>query len=178
MESKLLFDILVEGNPNSLGRALEVFNMVMTDVLSADEVYDLYQLEHRIVSMRVSNIIKRVWRLDMSKIIPLVDRFISDSKTLMNPTFRWTLAQMYREMYDALSKEQCDLLLNEIKRNLIISEDWITLTQSLETLLFAKEQCIEVGDLTPYIKNLVKDKRKSVKSKVLKVQEAFGLTNI
>ena len=51
-------------------------------------MYDLYAEEHPIVSMGVSNLMKRLWREDGKLIIPYIGNFIEDANRLKNPTFR------------------------------------------------------------------------------------------
>jgi hypothetical protein len=90
MNQNELFNILQEGKPNSLGKTLEIYNKIINNQLDVMEVYHLYKIEDRIVSMRVSNILKRLWREDLNYILPIIDQFIVDAKELLNPTFRWT----------------------------------------------------------------------------------------
>lgn len=165
LTSKEIFLILKEGNQNSLGRLLEIYQLVLDQKLTTIQVYDLYQFEDAIVSMRVSNIIKRLWRLDSMYVLPLIPLFLKDEKNLVNPTFRWTLAQIFKDMYRDLSNEQKSKLIDAIARNLSVGNDWIMLVQSMDALLIA----IQKGHPTPVINKevtkLAKDSRKVVKSK-------------
>lgn len=173
MERDKLFHLLSEGNPNSLGNALEVYEMVLSGSLAVGDLYALYEDEHKVVSMRVSNILKRLWRHDAQIVLPLVHRFRADAAGYTNPTFRWTLAQIFREMYDVLTAEEQEALLVEVKNNLELTTDWIAITQSLETLLYAQKKGYEIRDIKPSLDKLGDDKRKAVLSKVKKVQEAL-----
>ena len=93
--------------------------------------YDLYPEEHPVVSMRVSNLMKWLWREDGELIIPYIDNFIEDANRLKNPMSRWTIAQLFTECYHLLSDAQKQLLLVKIKGNLMLGNDWIMLAQSM-----------------------------------------------
>ena len=60
MNEKELYKILLEGKSNTLGRLLEIYDKVLSSQLTVMDVYNLYKMENRIVSMRVSNILKRL----------------------------------------------------------------------------------------------------------------------
>ena len=116
MNEKELFKILLEGKSNTLGRVLEIYDKILSSQLTVMDVYNLYKMENRIVSMRVSNILKRLWRTDSNYILPIVDQFIKDSKEYKNPTFRWTIAQLFKELFPVLNLDQRIQLLFEIQR--------------------------------------------------------------
>ena len=59
-----LFDRFLEGKKNSLGQVPSIFKEILDHQITIDDVYDLYAEEHPIVSMRVSNLMKRLWRED------------------------------------------------------------------------------------------------------------------
>ena len=164
-----IFLILSEGNPNSLGRLLEVFVFVKSHLFTIEGLIDLYEKEDRYVSMRISNILKRLWREDSKHIIPHVSRLIDLAKLLKNPTFRWTLAQIYDELIDELSFNQQRQLLFEIQRNLELNNDWIMLTQSLKALQKAIKNGNRVIIANPTIESLKNHSSKVVKTNALKL---------
>jgi hypothetical protein len=129
-----VFIILAEGNPNSLGRLLEVLEFIKTKDFTIEGLLDLYEKEDRYVSMRISNILKRLWREDSKVVITHIDRMINQANSLKNPTFRWTLAQMFDELFLELTAKQKTQLINEIQRNLDLGDDWIMLSQSMKAL--------------------------------------------
>ena len=61
---------------------------ILNHQIKVDDVYDLYAEEHPIVSMGVSNLMKRLWREDGKLIIPYIGNFIEDANRLRNSTFR------------------------------------------------------------------------------------------
>ena len=170
MNEKELFKILLEGKSNTLGRVLEIYDKILSSQLTVMDVYNLYKMENRIVSMRVSNILKRLWRTESSYILPLVDQFIKDAKEYKNPTFRWTIAQMFKELFPVLNIDQRIQLLFEIQRNFQLSDDWIMLSQSIDALIFAKNKKFEISHMTTILDNLARDERKIIKEKLKKLK--------
>jgi len=170
MNEKELFKILLEGKSNTLGRLLEIYDKVLSSQLTVMDVYNLYKMENRIVSMRVSNILKRLWRTDSSYILPIVDQFIKDAKEYINPTFRWTIAQLFKELFHVLNLDQRIQLLFEIQRNFQLSDDWIMLSQSIDALIFAKNKKFEIGHMTTILDNLASDERKIIQKRLKKLK--------
>ena len=170
MNDKELFKILLEGKSNTLGRVLEIYDKILSSQLTVMDVYNLYKMENRIVSMRVSNILKRLWRTDSNYILPIVDQFIKDSKEYKNPTFRWTIAQLFKELFPVLNLDQRIQLLFEIQRNFQLSDDWIMLSQSIDALIFAKDKKFEISHMTTILDNLARDERKIIKEKLKKLK--------
>ena len=170
MNEKELFKILLEGKSNTLGRVLEIYDKILSSQLTVMDVYNLYKMENRIVSMRVSNILKRLWRTESSYILPIVDQFIKDAKEYKNPTFRWTIAQMFKELFPVLNIDQRIQLLFEIQRNFQLSDDWIMLSQSIDALIFAKNKKFAISHMTTILDNLARDERKIIKEKLKKLK--------
>jgi len=177
MNEKELFKILLEGKSNTLGRVLEIYDKIISSQLTVMDVYNLYKIENQIVSMRVSNILKRLWRTDSSYILPIVDQFIKDAKNYKNPTFRWTIAQMFKELFPFLNLDQRIQLLFEIQRNFQLSDDWIMLSQSIDALIFAKNKKFEISHMTMILDNLARDERKIIKEKLKKLKLSVGVSN-
>ena len=170
MNDKELFKILLEGKSNTLGRVLEIYDKILSSQLTVMDVYNLYKMENRIVSMRVSNILKRLWRTDSNYILPIIDQFIKDSKEYKNPTFRWTIAQLFKELFPVLNLDQRIQLLFEIQRNFQLSDDWIMLSQSIDALIFAKNKKFAISHMTTILDNLARDERKIIKEKLKKLK--------
>ena len=166
--SSELFSILLEGKPNSLGRLIEVYDWVISGKISVIEIYNLYQFENISVSMRVSNILKRLWRVDPAYILPLIDLFIQDAKKLENPTFRWTIAQIVTELNALLDTKQLKEMSMIVFDNLTISQDWILLAQSLKSCQIIIKKHIGTPDIS-IINGLTKDPRNAVSSQAKKV---------
>jgi hypothetical protein len=159
-----IFQILSEGNPNSLGRLLEVLQSIKDREFSIQALITLYQKEDRYVSMRISNLLKRLWREDPKHILPYIDQLIAYATTLKNPTFRWTLAQIYDELNEHLSINQKQTLIKETKRNLQWGEDWIMLVQSMKALKKATTSGVDIQDCQTALLNLQKSPSKVVRA--------------
>jgi hypothetical protein len=172
MNDKELFAFLQEGNPNSLGNIPEVFDAILKGKISVPMLYTLYQEEDSIVSMRISNLMKRLWRHDSTMILPLVDSFLRDATHLTNPTFRWTLAQIVDEMFLILTEDQRFKLGHEVFRNLSISSDWICLSQSLKACQKLMKKQVGSPD-KEVVRQLTLDFRKAVATQAKKVMELY-----
>ena len=175
MNQNELFNMLQEGKPNTLGRTIEIYNKIISNQINTMDVYNLYKKEDRIVSMRVSNIVKRLWREDVNYILPIIDQFIVDAKEFLNPTFRWTLAQLFKELFKKLNSDQKNKLLLEIQRNFQLSDDWIMLTQSIDALVYARSKKMEIINISKIIDKLEQDNRRIIEKKVKKLKELFEI---
>ena len=164
-----VFTVLSEGNPNSLGRLLEVLEWIKAKEFTIEGLLDLYEKEDRYVSMRVSNILKRLWREDSQTILPHIDRMIDQAKSIKNPTFRWTLAQMYDELFLELTAKQKDQIIKEIQKNLELGEDWIMLSQSMKALQKAIKQKAILKISIQTLSRLKDHQSKVVKSQTIKL---------
>jgi hypothetical protein len=164
-----VFTVLSEGNPNSLGRLLEVLEWIKANEFTIEGLLDLYEKEDRYVSMRISNILKRLWREDSIIILTHIDRMINQAQSLKNPTFRWTLAQIYDELFLELSAKQKDQLLIEIQKNLELGDDWIMLTQSMKALQKAIKQKAILNISIQTLSRLKDHQSKVVKSQTIKL---------
>jgi hypothetical protein len=166
-----IFQLLSEGSPNSLGKVLEVLDYIKSNEFTLEGLLDLYEKEDRFVSMRISNILKRLWREDASNILPYVNRLIDQAKSLKNPTFRWTLAQIYDELSSQLSLQQQEHLLQEIQRNLELGDDWIMLSQSLKALQKALKHHVLVMIPNQTLTTLTHHSSKVVRAQTLKITD-------
>jgi hypothetical protein len=164
-----VFTVLSEGNPNSLGRLLEVLEWIKANEFTIEGLFDLYEKEDRYVSMRISNILKRLWREDSIIILTHIDRMINQAKSLKNPTFRWTLAQIYDELFLELSAKQKDQIIKEIQKNLELGEDWIMLSQSMKALQKAIKQKAFLNISIQTLSRLKDHQSKVVKSQAIKL---------
>jgi hypothetical protein len=164
-----VFTVLSEGSPNSLGRLIEVLEWIKANEFTMDGLLDLYEKEDRYVSMRVSNMLKRLWREDNQTILIHINRIINQAKLLKNPTFRWTLAQIYDELFLDLSAKQKDQLLIEIQKNLELGDDWIMLSQSMKALQKAIKQKAFLNISIQTLSRLKDHQSKVVKSQAIKL---------
>ena len=162
--------MLTGGHPNSLGRTEEVVDLVLADPRRIEDLLDCYGSEDEVVRLRVSSALKRVSRRDPDLFAPWLDRYLDEVADLDQPSARWTLSQVSREIEDRMSAEQrvrAELLM---KRNLDESDDWIVLSQTAETLgrWAAADEELRTW-LRPHLEDLVCDPRKSVAGKAQRV---------
>jgi|688.fasta_scaffold275567_2 hypothetical protein len=164
-----VFKVLSEGNPNSLGRLLEVLEWIKAKEFTIEGLLDLYEKEDRYVSMRVSNILKRLWREDAQIILTHIDRMINQAQSLKNPTFRWTLAQMYDELFLELTAKQRTQFIIEIQNNLNLGDDWIMLSQSMKALQKALNYGFNIKSIKSRLLALKNHKSKVVRTHAAKL---------
>jgi hypothetical protein len=151
------------GHPNSLGRAVEVVDIVLADNMRLEELYACYFDDDEVVRLRVSNAFKRIWREDKMLVVPYVDRFISEISAIEQASTQWTMAQLFDELRDYLTAEQTQNAINILKRNLTAWEDWIVLNNTMQALTqWAKKDADLRAWLMPILQERAEDSRKSV----------------
>lgn len=155
--------MLTGGHPNSLGRTIEVVDLILADQSKLDELYQCYFSDDELVRMRVSNAFKRIWRENPEWIVPYIDRFISTVSQIDQDSARWTTATLFLELQKHLSDEQHEKALEILKVYLVKHNDWIVLNNTIETLAtWAKKDDDLKTWLRPQLERLAKDSRNSV----------------
>ena len=162
-------DMLKGGHPNSLGRTIEVVEMVLKTPERFAELFDCYQSGDEVVRLRVSNAMKRVETERHDLLLPYLDRFISEVGQLDQASAQWTLAQLFQRYGDDLSPKQRNSALELMKRNIAEHSDWIVLTATIETLSSwaTLDDALKQWFL-PHLKRLSGDTRKSVAKRAAK----------
>lgn len=161
--------MLTGGHPNSLGRTVEVVELVLAKPSRLDELYACYQSDNETVRMRVSNAMKRIEKERQDLIVPYVDRFLSEIAALNQPSAQWTLAQLFLRLAPVITPEQLKTAKRVLKRNLAKHEDWIVLTMTTETLVtWAKTDAALKRWLKRHLTRLAVDTRKAVAKKAQK----------
>jgi len=126
--------MLTGGHPNSLGRTVEVVDVVLADRSRLDDLYRCYFSADEVVRLRVSSAMKRVtierpdWTMDY------VDGLQSEVAAIDQPSTQWTLALIFDLVVDHLSPEQHDRALHIMKGNLAQHSDWIVLNNTMKVL--------------------------------------------
>ena len=162
------------GHPNSLGRTVEVVEIILSNKEKMSELFECYLSEDETVRLRVSNAFKRIFRQNRNWFIEYIDRFQQLIPTLKQPSAEWTLAQLHLEMADLLSEEQVKTAIEITKQQLIESDDWIVIIQSMNFL----QHMVKKDDLLKkwFIDQLTliaKDKRKSVSKRANTILQSF-----
>ena len=155
--------ILSGGHPNSLGRTIEVVEIVLNNKEKLSELFACYLSDDETVRLRVSNAFKRIFRENRDWFVDYIDEFQHLIPTLKQPSAEWTLAQLHLEMIDLLSKEQVDVAIKISQQQLNDRGDWIVIIQSMNFLQHIAKNDDEIKEwLLDKLQEIAKDKRKSV----------------
>lgn len=176
MPSNASFETMLSGgHPNSLGRTIEVVELILADRDKLDNLYQCYFSADEVVRLRVSSAMKRVAREHPDWLVPYLDRFLTKISTIDQASTQWTLAQLFLELDDRLSEAQRLQAIEILKRNLAASNDWIVLNNTMEALAtWAKDDEALEAWLTPHLERLATDSRKSVAAKAAKSLRALS----
>lgn len=155
--------MLAGGHHNSLGRTIEVVDLIFADSGRLEELYGCYFDDDEVVRLRTSNAFKRVWREKPLWVVPYIDRFIEQVAQIEQASANWTVAQLCLELDSHLTNEQraqaTPILLNYLEN----STDWIVLNSSMQTLThWAKDDNNLKKSLLLHLTRLAGDTRKSV----------------
>ena len=118
-------NMLRGGHRNSLGRTLEVVDIVLHDKQALVDLFACYRSNDSTVRLRVSNAFKRIFRRHPRWFTEYVDAFQALIPTLHQPSAAWTLAQLHTQFCDALTVEQKNAAVEISKKQLEHSNDWI-----------------------------------------------------
>lgn len=157
------------GHPNSLGNTIEVVDEVFGNHALFDELFNCYFSDDEVVRLRTSNAMKRVCKEYKSLLIPYLDRFLSEIAQINQASTQWTLAQLFLMLEKELSPEQKEKAQKLLQSNLEHHTDWIVLNTTMDTLFKWSKKDLNLKKwLTPHLKRLAKDSRKSVAKKAVK----------
>ena len=170
------FEIMLSGgHANSLGRTLEVVDIVLNHTDTLDHLFECYSSSDATVRLRVSNAFKRIFRLNPNWFPGYVDKFQSLIPTLQQPSAEWTLAQLHTEFSDLLTEEQITSAINISKEQLKNSRDWIVIIQTMNFLeKMAKEDEVLRYWLLTKLDLISKDKRKAVSKKAAEILKSLN----
>ena len=162
--------MLSGGHPNSLGRTLEVVDVVLADRSRLDDLYRCYFSDDEVVRLRVSSAMKRVtiehpeWTMDY------IDGLQSEIAAIDQASTQWTLALLFDLMRDLLSPTQRARAVEIMHSNLEHHTDWIVLNNSMKVLGAWSQTDDELAEsLLPHARRLARDERKSVASNARKL---------
>ena len=162
--------MLSGGHHNSLGRTLEVVDIVLGDRSRHAELYQCYFDVDELVRLRVSNAMKRVtiehpdWTMDF------MDGLQSDVAAIDQASTQWTLALLFNLTKDLLSDEQRTRAIEIMKNNLAHHDDWIVLNNSMQVLFEWRAYEDGLAEwMRPHLERLTGESRKSVASRAKKL---------
>ena len=133
-------NMLKGGHPNSLGKTVEVVEIVLNNKERISELFECYQSNDEVVRLRVSSAFKRIFRQNRNWFIEYIDKFQQLIPTLKQPSAEWTLAQLHLELVDLLSEKQVKTAIEISKQQLIESKDWIVIIQTMNFLQHVAKQ--------------------------------------
>jgi transcription elongation factor GreA-like protein len=166
--------MLTGGHPNSLGRTIEVVELVFADPSKFAELYGCYFSKDEVVRLRTSNAVKRVCAEHPEWLEPYVDKFLSEVATIKQASAQWTLAQLFASLASRMNPSQKQKAIKILKRNLEHNHDWIVQNHTMQTLAdWAKTDEALKKWLEPHLDRLVNDERKSVAGRARKLRKAL-----
>lgn len=162
-------NMLRGGRRNSLGRTLEVVDIVIHDKQALADLFACYHSGDSTVRLRVSNALKRIFRQHPGWFTEYVDAFQALIPTLHQPSAEWTLAQLHTQFFDALTVEQKKVAVEISKKQLEHSNDWIVMIQTISFLeKVAKADKRLIDWLVKRLERISNDERKAVRVKALR----------
>lgn len=160
--------MLLENPGNSLGRTIEVVDMVLADTNRFDDLFQCYFSDNEWVRLRVSNAIKRVGLERLDLLVPYIDRFLTEINDINQPSTQWTLSKLYLMLEDEMSSQQKEQAIDQLKNRLTYN-DWIVLNNTMETLYEWSKLDVNIKDwFIPKLKRLTNDSRNSVAKRAKK----------
>jgi len=153
-----------------LGNTVGVVEEVLANHGLFDELFNCYFSDDEVVRLRVSNAMKRICKAEKPLLLPYIDRFLNEISKIDQASTQWTLAQLFLQLEQDMTKVQKRKALGIMKHNLANHNDWIVLCQTMETLgRWAKKDTDLKKWLFPHVDRLSKDPRKSFSKKALNV---------
>lgn len=175
MNSETFEEMLTGGHPNSLGRTVEVVEIVLADRARLAELYACYGSEDAVVRLRTSSGIKRISWEKPEWLVPYLDRLLTEIAELDQASAQWTLAELFQTLAPLMNAKQRSQAEAVLKRNLANHNDWIVLNRTMQTLgAWAKENPDLLHWLVPHLERLSGDGRKSVAKTAVKTLAALS----
>lgn len=175
MTTESFAEMLTGGHPNSLGRTVEVVELVLAEPERLDDLYACYASADEVVRLRTSNAFKRVSRERPEWLVPYLDRFLTEITGLDQASAQWTLAELFGTLASAMTPEQRERATAHLQHNLTQHNDWIVLNTTMQTLAeWAEEDAALRVWLLPHLERLQADSRKSVAGRARKLLAKLG----
>ncbi len=166
---------LTGGHPNSLGNTIAVVDEVLEKNELFDELFNCYFSEDEIVRLRTSNAVRRVTTAQPELVIPYLDRLLQEISLIDQASTKWTLAKLFQLLEKRMSKKQKQSAKKIMQKNLTNEgeeQDWIVLNNTMETLTEWSQEDDKLKEwLLPHLKELKKDRRRSVAGRAAKFEK-------
>lgn len=162
--------MLSGGHPNSLGRALEVVELVLADADRLQALFDCYASPDEVVRLRTSNALKRIARQRPQWLLPWLEQLLERVSKIDQASVQWTLATVFLLLESGMNAAQKNRASAIMQANLENIHDWIVLNTTMETLAkwALNDQQLKIW-LLPRLQRLVNDNRGSVSRKAVKM---------
>lgn len=179
MTAEPFAEMLSGGHPNSLGRTLEVVEIVLADRARLAELYSCYFSLDEVVRLRTSSALKRVCREHPEWLEPYIDPLLEEIAQIEQASAQWTLAQLLGVLTSRMSAEQVIKAKVILRRNLSLQTDWIVLNATMQTLAEWAGSDEELKTwLKPQLERLSTDTRKSVAGRATKLRSQLYRNNL
>ena len=126
--------MLSGGHPNSLGRTVDVVDLVLADRARFAELYECYFSTDEVVRLRVSNAMKRVTTAHPDWTMDYMDRLQHQVAAIDQASTQWTLALLFDLTRALLRPRQRARAVEIMQRNLTSHHDWIVLNNSMKVM--------------------------------------------
>jgi hypothetical protein len=164
--------MLSGGHPNSLGRTVDVVELVLADRARLAELYQCYFSADEVVRLRVSSAMRRITTDHPDWAMDFMDRQKDEVAGIDQASTQWTLALIFDLTRALLSEAQRARAIEIMQHNLATCDDWIVLNNSMKVLgAWAADDGDLRGWLAPHAQRLAADSRKSVASNARKLLE-------
>jgi len=170
MSEEKFESMLSGGHPNSLGRTVEVVELVLSNKTRLAELFDCYDSQDAVVRLRTSNALKRVCRTEPESLVSYLDCLLERVSQIDQASAQWTLATLFLLLAPWMDSRQRKKARQIMQRNLEQHQDWIVLNTTMDTLAQWAEQDPDLRSwLLPQLQKLQHDKRGSVVRKAVKI---------
>jgi hypothetical protein len=157
--------MLTGGHPNSLGRTVDVVDLVLADRDRLAELFECYASADEVVRLRASSALKRVAIDRPAWTMVLMDRLQSEVAVIDQASVQWTLALVFDLTRALLSDEQRARAIEIMQRNVAQHDDWIVVINSMKVQGAWAEDDDELRTwLRPQLRRRADDPRRSVAS--------------
>lgn len=162
--------MLTGGHPNSLGRTVEVVDLVLADRKRMAALYRCYSSDDEVVRLRVSSAMKRITIAHPDWTMDFMDGLQSEIAAIDQASTQWTLALLFNLTKELLSDVQRARAAEIMKNNLGGHGDWIVLNNCMQVLSEWSEEDPALGEwLRPELERLSGETRKSVAGRARKL---------
>lgn len=162
--------MLTGGHPNSLGRTVEVVDIVLADRARLADLYACYFSDDDVVRLRVSSAMKRVTIAHADWTIDLMDGLQSEVAAIDQASTQWTLALLFDLTRDLQTSAQRARSVEIMKQNLVHHDDWIVLNTTMQVLdTWTLDDPTLAAWLAPHLERLTHDRRASVARRATKL---------